>query len=465
MATEPTVFQAYYDEPYNVIVQPNRFLYYFRLRWMRELGPVGTSIVIYLRGLCYYNPEKGEKRDICEAKFEDIGDAIGVSRPTIVRELGPHAKDDAVKGIKKGDPVNPALLKFVAKQSQFNLTDKGVRRAANIYRVRMDDPIHPDDQAHYELLCSQYIARQSQPEQATKPFYKDSRTGTGSPRVGDKKPKAQNDPQANFQTVLQSPAAQIDSQASEGNHTPANQNDSANSLNVLFTNVETFNVTESNIDTKQENRVPSRDVVSDLIEAKVTLLVQAFNDQKSERRYRQLVGICEKHNLLSLIDVALQATETKHKTNPMDRPGGYFQKILLTNLDHRGIHVPSVSEASRGKSGVASAVRDSLNTGRGGGGDVNADSGAPQSRLSGRSAASATGNGSPGNLELEIADLKRTGGPDWESWSIFVNDTRRKYEDGTKDMTPGLRQRSLASFESPERQRSLWRQWQQTNQS
>ena len=151
---QPATFQAYYQEPYNAIVRSHRgYLWYFRRRWMRELQPVGTAIVLFLRGLCYHNPDKGELRDVCECRLEDIAAGIGVSRATVARELSDNAQ---------GQPVNQALRRFVMRQAQYDRTPTGVRRANSLYHVSMDDPIHPEDEAQYKQLCQQYRDRRDQ---------------------------------------------------------------------------------------------------------------------------------------------------------------------------------------------------------------------------------------------------------------------------------------------------------------
>ena len=56
----------HYIDARNAITQPDKMVFlsqYFRRSWMPALGPLGTAVVIYLRGACYHNRKSGETRD------------------------------------------------------------------------------------------------------------------------------------------------------------------------------------------------------------------------------------------------------------------------------------------------------------------------------------------------------------------------------------------------------------------
>ena len=142
-------FVPYYWEAYNEIVEPRRYDHYLIQKWQRELGPVGFSILKNLRDRCYHNPAQGVLRDTCEVDLQELGESIGVSRSTVIREL----RDNA------------ALGQFLQRVRQFRLVDGRPQKDSNRYRVCMDDPIHPDDLERYDLLrAAREIDRQPLPQ-------------------------------------------------------------------------------------------------------------------------------------------------------------------------------------------------------------------------------------------------------------------------------------------------------------
>ena len=141
-------FTPYYWEAYNEVVEPRRFDHYLIRKWQRDLGPVGFAIVKNLRDRCYHNPAQGVLRDTCEVDLQELGESIGVSRSTVIREL-------------RG---NAALGQFLQRVRQFRLVDGRPQKDSNRYRVCMDDPIHPDDLERYDLLrAAREIERQPLP--------------------------------------------------------------------------------------------------------------------------------------------------------------------------------------------------------------------------------------------------------------------------------------------------------------
>ncbi|HVK06064.1 MAG TPA: DnaA N-terminal domain-containing protein [Armatimonadaceae bacterium] len=129
-------FQPYYWEAYNEIVQPRRFNHYLIHRWLPELGPLGLAVVLALRDRCYHNPQTGVLRDECEVDMRELAAALGVSRTTLFAEFG----------------RNEALGQFVRRLEQYQMKGGKPHRTANLFRVCMDDPIHPDDLERYDLL-------------------------------------------------------------------------------------------------------------------------------------------------------------------------------------------------------------------------------------------------------------------------------------------------------------------------
>ena len=128
-----TVVQEYHAA-YNAVIQPDKYVAcsrYFIRRWMPELGGTGVQIVLALRSLGFHNPTTGETRNEIEINLLTLAEMIKVHPATIKREF----------------LRNKALALFVAKDSNYRrdpVTGQ-VLRAANIYRVMMDDPLHDAD--------------------------------------------------------------------------------------------------------------------------------------------------------------------------------------------------------------------------------------------------------------------------------------------------------------------------------
>lgn len=135
--------QFEYHAAYNAIIEPDKYVActrYFIRRWMPLLGENGTRIVLALRSLGYYNRETGETRDGIEIDLPELASLIGISVPTLKREFGYRKGQEGVK-------QNPVLHKFVTKDRQYwrDPVTNRLLRTANVYRVKMDDPVHEDD--------------------------------------------------------------------------------------------------------------------------------------------------------------------------------------------------------------------------------------------------------------------------------------------------------------------------------
>ncbi len=137
--SEDLTVSPFYYSSVNEITKPESLTFtshYFADRWMRELGPVGAAIVVILRSHCYHNRKRGELRDRVQLPASQIAEEVGVSPKTVRRELD----------------GNRALQRFVRVHVEYapGRTPESVRRDANSYRVAMDDPVHPLDEARLQ---------------------------------------------------------------------------------------------------------------------------------------------------------------------------------------------------------------------------------------------------------------------------------------------------------------------------
>ena len=94
-------------------------------------------------------------------------------------------------------------------------------------------------------------------------------------------------------------------------------------------------------------------------------IVEELKDWGSERRHRQLLSVCEQHRLLHLPKQALGATRQRlaqeTKLGVLEKPGAYYQKILIKLLADHQVFVPTLAEKSEDDSeSVRRLVRQSL---------------------------------------------------------------------------------------------------------
>jgi hypothetical protein len=149
---DTATFTPYFWEAYNEIVQPRRFDWYLMEKWLPELGALGFAIVKVLRGAGYNNRETGIVRSEIRMEIAELARRCGVSEPTIHRQF----------------KNNEALKQFVQRESKFRMVNGHPEQCANLYRVCMDDPIHPDDMEAYDLLrCQKESDRTTRPGRKT----------------------------------------------------------------------------------------------------------------------------------------------------------------------------------------------------------------------------------------------------------------------------------------------------------
>ena len=77
-------------------------------------------------------------------------------------------------------------------------------------------------------------------------------------------------------------------------------------------------------------------------------IVEELRDWGSERRHRQLVSICEQHGLFHLCIEALHATRQRlakeQKHGVLEKPGAYYQRVLVQLLERHQVFVPTSGE-------------------------------------------------------------------------------------------------------------------------
>lgn len=166
------------------IVQPNRTTYetrYFLMKWEPALGANAARIVRVLRSMGYYNQTTKQERGGITIDLPGLATLCGFSVATIKREFASNAH----------------LHRFVQREKNYktDATTGQIWREENIYRVRMTDPIHPDDEPRAREMAE---ARQkNNPQKGASPQDpKPGRKAQNEPK-GKQSPanrKAQNEP-------------------------------------------------------------------------------------------------------------------------------------------------------------------------------------------------------------------------------------------------------------------------------
>ena len=318
------------------------------------------QILLYLRSNCFHDRRTGECRNHWQVSRAEIAKAIGVSEATVKREL----------------LQNTFLREFVQPQQEYSLAGGrgGVRRDANSYRVAMDDPIHESDWSRVEAyVCEAEALRgkgggnptdeaeqakrrarhQSQEMMRSETDNLDQPGGILAPGQIDPALRmvapGQFDPapkKASIRVNLTRPLGQID---------PAN---SGRYLENTKSRRSTFNVrAESTLvdvsetvtqDAPAPMRLRSKRTLA--LDKLVERLVAELHDFGSERRHHQLLDICQQKNLDALPRQALAATRKRLASEatqgPLEKPGAYYQRILLALLEDHQVFVPKLGEPS-----------------------------------------------------------------------------------------------------------------------
>ena len=126
----------YYGSARDRIIRPDRALIlrrYFIERWLPRLTGDEMKLLVVLRNLAHVHGVEAENPAV-EVTIRHLVDLTGISRGTLNRLL-------AADLLREG-----ALGRFVQKQAQRVPGIIGTIQGPNIYHIRMDDPIAPEDE-------------------------------------------------------------------------------------------------------------------------------------------------------------------------------------------------------------------------------------------------------------------------------------------------------------------------------
>ena len=133
-STDLIELEGFYLNARNEIVNPDRYIVsskYFWDKWVPELGPNLTILIMQLRKHCFYNRTTGEKRDTVFLCLDQLAGECGFSDRTIQREMT--------------NQIATKFIKIIPNYKYDETLQKKVR-TSNTYQVVLDDPIHPSDE-------------------------------------------------------------------------------------------------------------------------------------------------------------------------------------------------------------------------------------------------------------------------------------------------------------------------------
>ena len=139
--------QEAYANIYNEIVKPDRVFVasqYFRQKWVPLLGPALAWVIIALRQHCYWSKDTGHKRDWCLISQDELAAETGLSVATLKRLLKQEYADRFIIDVAYRYRYDREKRKQVRKNSR--------------YRLRMDDPLVPEDEERLKKLLAEKLA-------------------------------------------------------------------------------------------------------------------------------------------------------------------------------------------------------------------------------------------------------------------------------------------------------------------
>jgi hypothetical protein len=149
--------QAAYANVYNELVKPDVVFVasqYFRRRWVPLLGPTLAWIIIALRQHCYWNQKKESRKSQKHAK-EDLRDWCLLSQDELAAEVG-----ISTATLKRALQHEYAPLFIIEVKHRYRYDShmrKRVRQPSR-YRIRMDDPLVPEDEALLKHLLLERLS-------------------------------------------------------------------------------------------------------------------------------------------------------------------------------------------------------------------------------------------------------------------------------------------------------------------
>ena len=192
-------------------------------------------------------------------------------------------------------------------------------------------------------------------------------------------------------------------------------------------------------------------------------IITLTKDENSKRRFEQVWEIAMGQDSLVAWDKARNALKRRlgaSSKQGLDRPGAYFCKICVQELEKRQVFIPTQAEKLEGV-GVGEIIRQGLLSTTP---DLLEDAGEntnvlPEVQTPARQAKPVARGEDVLGTAAELAALARRGGVSYESFLAYVATERKRYENEITGMGDGAKKRLLGAFDKPEKQQSLYRKW------
>ena len=140
--------EPWYKDVQDEITQPDQVVVtsrYFWTRWLPILRPPAATLFIRLRMYCYYNRQTGELRDWCFPAHDTLAEELGYrDRKVIGREM------------KRLEDCG-----LIQRTTQYRYDPKQGKkvRTTDVYKVKMWDPLVPEDEPKAVFLSAEKIIR------------------------------------------------------------------------------------------------------------------------------------------------------------------------------------------------------------------------------------------------------------------------------------------------------------------
>ncbi|WP_309720718.1 helix-turn-helix domain-containing protein [Armatimonas sp.] len=233
---------------------------------------------------------------------------------------------------------------------------------------------------------------------------------------------------------------------------------------LRYKKTEALNVREDGEETSAKERpTPSTEGkgIYAIRDKAVTEVVTLTGDEGSLRRFQQLWEVAEGKGALNAWEVALRATQRRLRSSSkqvLDRPGAYFDKICVGELEKREVFVPTISE-KQAETGVGELIRQGL---FGGESTPASQNELLQTTPENQKQLASQVELTPAALDAELMALECKGGAPHEAFRVFCNMERKRYESEIGKVSVASRERLLAVFDRPEKRRDLYRKWRNT---
>jgi hypothetical protein len=192
-------------------------------------------------------------------------------------------------------------------------------------------------------------------------------------------------------------------------------------------------------------------------------IITLTKDENSKRRFEQVWEIAMEQESLVAWDKARNALKRRlgaSSKQGLDRPGAYFCKICVQELEKLEVFIPTQAEKQEGD-GVGEIIRQGLfNTTPDLPDDVGGNTDVmPEIQTPARQVKPVASAKEVLGVAAELEALARRGGASYESFLAYVATERKRYEDEIAGMGEGAKKRLLGAFDKPEKQQSLYKKW------